>query len=123
MACGPAQPSRPDQPGRPAYVRLAATRFEDFGGRTRVPVSLTRPQQVGCRVFISKPVELDLNRSFNIFDDYIKHSRPNPERPRQALSISGLDPIGNMHIHSRKLNGSTSFTVYNIHYVNFRIQV
>ena len=32
-------------------------------------------------------------------------------------------PVGNMHIRSRKLNGSTSFTIYNMHYVNFRIQV
>ena len=31
--------------------------------------------------------------------------------------------VGNMHIHSGKLNGSTSFTIYNMHYVNFRIQV
>ena len=28
-----------------------------------------------------------------------------------------------MHICSGKLNGSTSFTIYNMHYVNFRIQV
>ena len=31
--------------------------------------------------------------------------------------------VGNMHIRSGKLNGSTSFTIYNMHYVNFRIQV
>ena len=33
------------------------------------------------------------------------------------------DCVGNMHVRSRKLNGSTSFTIYNIHYVNFIIQV
>ena len=32
-------------------------------------------------------------------------------------------PVGNMHICSGKLNGSTSFTIYNMHYVNFKIQV
>ena len=31
--------------------------------------------------------------------------------------------VGNMHIRSGKLNGSTSFTIYNMHYVNFEIQV
>ena len=31
--------------------------------------------------------------------------------------------VGNMHIRSGKLNRSTSFTIYNMHYVNFRIQV
>ena len=31
--------------------------------------------------------------------------------------------VGNMHIRNEKLNGSTSFTIYNMHYVNFRIQV
>ena len=30
---------------------------------------------------------------------------------------------GNMHIRSGKLNGFTSFTIYDMHYVNFRIQV
>ena len=30
---------------------------------------------------------------------------------------------GNMHIRNGKLNRSTSFTIYNMHYVNFRIQV
>ena len=31
--------------------------------------------------------------------------------------------VGNMHIRRGKLNGSTSFAIYNMHYVNFRIQV
>ena len=34
-----------------------------------------------------------------------------------------MTSVGNMHIRSGKLNGSTSFTIYNMHYVNFRIQV
>ena len=34
-----------------------------------------------------------------------------------------MTSVGNMHISSGKLNGSTSFTIYNMHYVNFRIQV
>ena len=45
------------------------------------------------------------------------------------IDVSKLDFLaredlgGNMHIRSGKLNGSTSFTIYNMHYVNFRIQV
>ena len=38
----------------------------------------------------------------------------------KAINAEG---VGNMHIRSGKLNGSTSFTIYNMHYVNFRIQV
>ena len=30
---------------------------------------------------------------------------------------------GNTHIRSEKLNGSISFTIYIMHYANFRIQV
>ena len=43
------------QPTQP--IRPAATRFDDSGGRTRVPTSLTWPQWVGCRFLISKPVK------------------------------------------------------------------
>ena len=45
------------------------------------------------------------------------------------IDVSKLDFLaredleGNMSIRSGKLNGSTSFTIYNMHYVNFRIQV
>ena len=45
------------------------------------------------------------------------------------IDVSKLDFLaredleGNMHIRSGKLNGSTSFTIYNMQYVNFRIQV
>ena len=45
------------------------------------------------------------------------------------IDVSKLDFLaredleGNMYIRSGKLNGSTSFTIYNMHYVNFRIQV
>ena len=35
----------------------------------------------------------------------------------------GVTDVGNMYIHSGKLNGSTSFTIYNMHSVNLRIQV
>ena len=41
----------------------AATRSDNSGGRMRVSTSLTRSQRVGCRFLISKPMELDLNRS------------------------------------------------------------
>ena len=40
-----------------------------------------------------------------------------PYTPQKNLSV------GNMHIRKGKLNGSTSFTIYNMHYVYFRIQV
>ena len=41
----------------------------------------------------------------------------------RCLSHSKGRGEGNMHMHSGKLNGSTLFTIYNMHYVNFRIQV
>ena len=44
-------------------------------------------------------------------------------RERRREGECPWDIVGNMHIRSRKLNGSTSFTIYNMHYVNFRIQV
>ena len=44
-------------------------------------------------------------------------------RERRHEGECPWDIVGNMHICSGKLNGSTSFTIYNMHYVNFRIQV
>ena len=43
--------------------------------------------------------------------------------PTKVQAIRDMPTVGNMHICSGKLNGSTSFTIYNMHYVNFRIQV
>ena len=43
--------------------------------------------------------------------------------PTKVQAIRDMPTVGNMHIRSGKLNGSTSFTIYNMHYVNFRIQV
>ena len=48
-------------------------------------------------------------------------SKARLQEARKGIDNGG--DVGNMHIHSGKLNRSTSFTIYNMHYVNFRIQV
>ena len=48
-------------------------------------------------------------------------SKAGLQEARKGIDNGG--DVGNMHIRSGKLNGSTSFTIYNMHYVNFRIQV
>ena len=54
-----------------------------------------------------------------VYHGYIGHTQV----AVKMLSPSSVQGVGNMHIRSGKLNGSTSFTIYNMHYVNFRIQV
>jgi len=57
----------------------------------------------------------DLNKAFPKDDFPLPHI--------DVLVDSTTDSVGNMHIRSGKLNGSTSFSIYNMHYVNLRIQV
>ena len=65
------------------------------------------------------------NREIEFSIDLLPGSSPISKAPyRMALAeLRELKSVGNIHIQSGKLNGSTSFTIYNMHYVNFRIQV
>ena len=67
---------------------------------------------------MSQPPIKERERNVEVSDT--KESEDDFEVFNQPLS---LEVVGNTHIRSEKLNGSTSFAIYNMHYVNFRIQV